>query len=258
MHQEEFPLPVLLQLTAYFLTSCTYSYGIFTFHRTRSDTNTLIQMVNQKNHALLQRPGNLIHRSKSNRIYRMVAIFALVWTLFGISSSLPVVIEIFTSGEIFFKTPFTIDDTPHGVQAIVQNTLQALVISQLAAFFSLFWCIFLEIYLRLAWFFRVLADDLRELGGGDPQREEAKLKDLLKEYQQLKACVALANRIISIYMNAFVTLVYATIGMVFALVASTDSLWEGAQFASFPLYQYMILATFCYLGQHVSEAVREF
>ena len=212
LRKEEFPLPVLLQLTAYFLTSCTYSYGIFSFHFSRPDTNRLIHMVNQKNHALLQRPGNHIHRSMSNRIFRMVAIFASVWTLFGISSCLPVVIEMFTSGEIFFQTPFPVDETPHGIQAIVQNTLQALAIYHLAAFFSLFWCIFLEIYLRLAWFFRVLADDLRGLGGEDLQGEEERLKALLKEYQELKACVSFANRIISIYLNAFVTLVYATMG----------------------------------------------
>lgn len=258
-HKADFPLPVIMQLLAYCLTSSTYSAGFYSFHMTRGLSGKIVKIVNDKNTAILNRPNAEKYQTISNRIYFVVAWLAIIWTVSGISSSLPIVIGMLTTGEIFYKTPFPIKE--QGWQAFTQNTIHSVVVAQLAQFYTFFWCIFIEIYLRIAWFFRVLADDLRGLRKSantrevvDEVAEEAKFKLLINEYQELKEVVTIANEILSVYMNAFVTLVYTTMGMIIALVASLDSAWEGVQFIFFPLYQYMILATFCYLGQHVMDA----
>lgn len=262
-HPQELPLPVIMQLVAYFLTSVTYYSGCLSFFFSRVQMTQLIRLVNEKNYAILNRPDASQFRSKSNQTYFGMVVMAFVFSLSGVMSALPVVIKLFTSGDVLFKTPWHNDFTPHGWQAITQNLLHTFSIAALAQFSALHWTIFIEVYVRVAWYFQILADDFRALrkDSTGEQRvvaealEEMKLKNLLREYQDLRSIVGLANGIISVYLNAFVTLVYVTMGMVVALIASLDSTWAAAQFMFFPLYQYFLLATLCYLGQHVMDAV---
>lgn len=66
----------------------------------------------------------------------------------------------------------------------------------------------------------------------------------------------IANEVLSAYLNAFITLVYLTLGICAGLIVSLDSMWEVAQFIFFPMYLYLFMAAFCYLGQHVMDSVR--
>lgn len=171
------------------MTSITLYYGWLTFFRTRCKTTEVIAIVNEKNWAILERTDYIKFRAKRKRIFVQTAVLCFACTLSGVSSSLPIIVKMVTSGEVLYKTNFPIEVVAKSWQAHLQNGFHCFVVMCVAEFYALFLCMYIEIYLRIAFLFSVLANDFEELWTKKdlPEIEESrKFKDLLKEYQELK------------------------------------------------------------------------
>lgn len=175
----------MLQDIGVCLTGLTGCCGTFVFASNRKRISKMLNSVNDMNQDILERrgPNWLENRRQSNRLFLGITIFVVIYLLLSILQ-IPVFFVEFAKTGVPYLQNDLFQFKPFSIFAYAITLLQTLSMVLMIYTVNTMLPILLEVLLRIAFYFRVTAGELRLLRGGasfDEQVEFLKLKKLIKD-----------------------------------------------------------------------------
>lgn len=228
-----------------------YAGLIFRFQRNR--TWEVVKMINTKNLETLQS-----NREKSNRIY---FIMIIIWMNSECCAFLLIpkfLYEFHQLGKVHF-TNYFYDFEAFSFASYLIHFSHMVCIWWASSYCATYVLMLIEMILRLAFFFGNCSEKIRNLRrtkGFEEEIEIKKLKDVIKGYNLFHWCIEEINETMRFYMMVYISLLFITLGVFLAILLSVDSLRDILSTLFFPIYLFVFLCVFCYLGQYFSDSVR--
>lgn len=155
----------------------------------RKEASRLLVTLNEMSQINMRKPNHLKYRPRRNLIYLVVLTIPMSTVILALVP-LPILIETFRTGELFFKSSFSLG-SPFSVVNYVQAAVHYLVFFYIYWFCMPFYGIILENFLQIVLNCSILADELRVLRKGkrvDEEVEYGKLRDSMTVFNDLKGC----------------------------------------------------------------------
>lgn len=238
------------------MTYMTTACGILWFNGKRKSISKFLIIVNEKSLAILKcENGSLKWRKQRNRIqFFSIGLFITMLTM-GILGFISLCVLFFVYG----RAPLHVFNDSSRLSVNCQIVFQLVTILWIIIHFPLYFTFVIEIFLRISLNFNILADNLRNIGNwNEVNRVEInymRFKAEMKEFGELKSVMEDLNGVFSSYIAAWAALTINTTGIQVANMAKSESLGEAVLSLPLPLWLISILASFCILGQKVTDSV---
>lgn len=108
--------------------------------------------------------------------------------LFGLLIMMVFIIEFCYEGEVHFNIVF-FDVQPFSIEAYIYLAYQSLLMLWMTSIWVIYTLVILELLLRVSFYFRVIADQIRELRGNESSLESKEMKklcSLVDDFELLK------------------------------------------------------------------------
>lgn len=182
-HTASIPVKVLLNDTALCLSGlfgfCMYLLSSYK----RQRTSILLKVINDINRDILERNHNANHNLRlSNRLFLILAIFSVLLGVTGLLVCPQFVIAFAKTGVPYFRDGIAYE--PFSIWAYTSQFMQLFVITRTMSLCTGYFAIHMEILLRISFYFRVTAEEIKQLRRGssfDEGEELMKLKRLIKD-----------------------------------------------------------------------------
>lgn len=181
LHSSEGPLDVTMQKIAYIIAGYLGLLLIQQSFAHRAEMLQLVLMLNKKSLQNLQRSNHAKYRSRRNFIYLIVVTIPISFVILPLVP-VPLLIETFRNGDLYFKNVFPFDKTPFSASNYVQAFVYYFIYVFIFWFCMPYLAVIFENFLQIVLNFSILADDLRGLRNGEMVIEEV-------EFRRLRACV---------------------------------------------------------------------
>lgn len=181
MHSENKPIAIILQDVAICLAGLVASFGAIIFPLYRNRTSTLLRTINEINLDILPRTQE--NRNNSNRLFLGLFILCGVGLVSGSMSFLIFGWQFAKSGLPNFNS-FLYQPTPYSVMAFVDEILFLVIAIWISSLCTFYYTMYIEFILRISFYFRVTAGEMRQLRRGEnfeEDKEMEKLKFLIKD-----------------------------------------------------------------------------
>lgn len=156
----------------------------------RKDYSSVVEYANQLNRSIKRRKDRLECRPFQNRIYLGTLILMFLIGISAILFPFPLIIELLSTGELYFKTSLPFDVTPYSFSVYVQCAIHLLIIYWDGILCLFFLVVMLEPFLRFAISFKLIAQDISRLREEDTEftedEEYQKLRSLVMQYSRIK------------------------------------------------------------------------
>lgn len=223
----------------------------FRFYRER--TWKVIKLINEKNLEISQKT-----RERSNQMYLIILAIWITSESSAILVVLTFLYEFQQSGKVHF-TNYFYDFEAFSFGSYLSHFSHMICMFWFASYMASYTVMVVELILRLTLFYRHCGEEvrkLRQIEYFDEEEELRKLKSIIKDYNLFHWCIQEINETMRIYMVFYITLLFVTLGVYFAVILSTDSFREILLSLFVPIYLFLFLGVFCFLGQFFSDTVR--
>lgn len=184
---ESAPMKVLLQDVAYCLAGMAGVSCYFLSSYKRERTSILLKVVNDINRETLKRNHNASNNLRfSNRLFLILPILTFMLEVTGLLVCPQFVIGFAKTGVPYFKDGFSYK--PFSIWAYTAQFMQLFVITRSISLGTGYFAIHIEILLRISFYFRVTAEEIRQLRRGssfDEELELSRFKRLIKDANSL-------------------------------------------------------------------------
>lgn len=188
-HMTEDRMEIIVQKLAHVLVIFVGIFMQIISRWYRDEFTDVIEFVNRKTRAILDRSDSLNHRPARNSIYFRMIIVLLFCAIADFFAPVSYLIQTMSSGILYYKNvllPFEI--VPYSIEFYVVTTMQILLFYYIYSFCTFFIVIIIEPFLRLSMFYRTLASDVRTLRsepGFCEHCEMLRLRAFLKECNEI-------------------------------------------------------------------------
>lgn len=189
MHWETKPLSLLLNDIVINMTGLVGSTACFVFPYNRKRTSNLLRTVNEINRDILMRKHNALQNQRtSNRLILGLSLWCTVFEILACTAAiLTHTVEFALTGLPSFNS-FFYQPLPYSLVALVDEISIVFVCVWALSLNTLYLSMYFEFILRISFYFRVTAEEMRQLRKGDnfdEDEELRKLKSLIKDLNLL-------------------------------------------------------------------------
>lgn len=188
-HPQSKPVPIMLQHIGFCVTRSTVCIAAFSFPYNRQRTSNLLKAVNDMNRDILSRQNENSRKNLrySNRLFQKLSIVGVVYLLWGVMFFPLFFVEFARTGLPYLRSDFY-HLVPFSVLAYTINVYQICTDFWLIYLILTLTAMYFELLFRIAFHFRVTAQEMRQLRKGVDFNEEvefSKLKKLINDSNSL-------------------------------------------------------------------------
>lgn len=188
-HPQSKPVAIMVQDIGHCLTELAACSSAFLFPYNRKRTSNLLKAVNDMNRDILRRQNKNSRKNRrySNRLFQRLSLIGVVYLISGVMFSPLFFVEFAKTGLPYLRSDFY-HLVPFSVLAHTINVFQICTDFWLVYLVLTLTAIYCELLLRIAFHFRVTAQELRQLRKGvnfDEEVEFSKLKKLINDVNLL-------------------------------------------------------------------------
>lgn len=182
LHRDIVPVPMLLQNVAILISRGVGCFGTMLYPYNRKRTSKLLKTINDINQDILKRSHNALqNRQTSNRMFIALTIISIFLEAMALSTLFMFGWEFTITGLPQFNS-FFYQPEPYSVIACLEEVLLLLPCTWLLSVVTSYLCMYIDFILRISFYFRVTAEEMRQLRNGvgvDETNELQKLKSLI-------------------------------------------------------------------------------
>lgn len=155
----------------------------------RSEFSQVIEYVNAKSKAVLEREDRLKFRPLRNKIYVTSTRILLAMSAGAFITPFPYLLETLRTGRLYFGTFLPFDQSPYSTSVYIQCAVQLILIYWMLTYGMLFLAIIFEPVLQLGYCYKILAGDMRSIRKNGRKCQEDvemnRLKSIVAEYNEV-------------------------------------------------------------------------